>query len=112
MVKLPLATLTRTLPNRIRLLMRPFYWGVAVFASLIYLLTQPMTRRLAILLMLPVLTDLAFSTLMLADNSAGARYMLYVYPAYLLAAWLGMACALQGLLRLSVPSGSNRQVSP
>lgn len=92
------ATLTRTLPNRLRLLLPPFSWGMAVAASLLYLLAKPVTRRLAVLLLLPILAELAFPTVILADNSAGARYMLYVYPGYWVAAWLGAAYALEALI--------------
>ncbi len=94
LARAPAAWVTRTLPNRARLWLAPFWWGAAALAGLIALVASPGTRGLGLLVALPLAAELASSTLILADNSAGARYMLYVYPACWISVWLGAAVVL------------------
>ncbi|GEM_PF-6317886 len=91
-----------SLPYRVRFLIWPFYWGLAALAGMIYLLTQPMTRRLAILLGVPLIAEL--TVLLAATNGLETRYLFYLHPTYLLFTWLAFCHAfdrLQDHLHLS-----------
>ena len=92
--------LTISLPYRLRLLTWPLYWGLAGFGSLILLLTRPTTRRLAILIGLPLLAEFALT--ILVTNGIETRYLFYFHPVYLIAVWLTLAC-------LTHPSGRTRR---
>jgi hypothetical protein len=84
-----------SLPYRVRFLIWPLYWGIAAFAGMAYLLTQSTTRRLAILLGLPLLAELA--VLLVATNGLETRYLFYLHPTYLIFTWLSLSLLLDRL---------------
>jgi hypothetical protein len=62
--------------------MWPLYWGLAAFASLVYLLTKLSTRKLAILIGLPLTAE--FGLTALAAHGVNNRYLIYHDPFYLI----------------------------
>jgi hypothetical protein len=88
-LKSGLALITVSLPYRVRHLMWPLYGGLGAFASLIYLMTRPETRRLSILLMLPMLAE--FALILSVTNGVETRYLFYFHPTYLIATWLALS---------------------
>ncbi len=88
-LKSGLALITISLPFRLRHLMWPLYGGVGAFASLIYLMTRPDTRRLSILLALPLLAE--FALILSVTNGIETRYLFYFHHTYLIATWLTLS---------------------
>lgn len=89
LLKSGLVLLTVSLPFRLRHLMWPLYGGLGAFASLIYLMTRPDTRRLSILLMLPLLAE--FALILSVTNGVETRYLFYFHHTYLIATWLTLS---------------------
>jgi hypothetical protein len=92
--------LTISLPYRVRWLVWPLYCGVVSLVSLGYLLVRPATRRFAILVALPLVGEV--TPVMVASSGVETRYLFYFHPFYLILVWLGLACAMQALLSVSL----------
>ena len=93
-----------TLPRQVRKLTWPFYCGLVAFAAMLWLGVARPTRRLALLLALPALADLA-PVILVTGGIVTARHTLYLQPAFFVAVWVGLAWAVQRLLRRGAPTG-------
>ena len=87
-----------TLPRQVRKLTWPFYCGLVAFAAMIWLVVARPTRRLALLLALPALADFV-PVILVTAGTVTSRHMLYLQPASFVATWIGLAWALERLLR-------------
>jgi hypothetical protein len=87
-----------TLPRQVRKLGWPLYCGLVALAATTWLLVMRATRPLALVLALAALADFA-PVILVTGGVVTARHMLYLQPAFFVAAWLGLAWALEHLLR-------------
>ncbi len=81
--------LSVSLPYRLRGLLWPLHWGIAAFASLGFLVSRPTTRKVALLIGIPLLAE--FALVIAFTNGIETRYLFYFHPAYWILIWLALA---------------------